>query len=115
MADSDKARLYREIVQQTSDEQVLARMKLLGFWPPNQDLPQDPAAEVRERERLEAEMARLRQENAVIRDPEKALNEERKRRWEESKRRRAEAKAQRLTEEIRRRDAWNRQRARTII
>jgi retron-type reverse transcriptase len=115
MADSEKARLYREIVQQTSDEQVLARMKLLGFWPQNQGLPQDPAAESREREQLEAEMARLRQEHSVLRDPEKALNEERKRRWEESKRRRAEAKARRLAEEIRRRDAWNRQKARTIV
>jgi RNA-directed DNA polymerase len=115
MADSEKARLYREIVQQTSDEQVLARMRLLGFWPTNQGLPQDPTAEVRERERIEEEMARLRQQHSVIRDPEKALNEERKRRWEESKRRRADAKARRLAEEIRRREAWKKRRAETIV
>jgi retron-type reverse transcriptase len=115
MAENEKARLYKEIVEQTSDEQLLERMRLLGFWPENQGLPQDPLAEVRERERLEEEMARLRRENAVVRDPEKALNEERKRRWEESKQRRADAKARRIAEEIRRRNAWNKRRAATLV
>ncbi len=115
MADDEKARLYQEIVQQTSDEQLLERMRLLGFWPPNQGLPQDPTAEVREREGIEEEMARLRRDHGVVRDPEKALNEERKRRWEASKKRRADAKAQRLAETIRRRDAWNKRRAATVV
>jgi retron-type reverse transcriptase len=115
MADDEKARLYKEIVEQTSDEQLLERMRLLGFWPVNQGLPADPLAEVRERERIEEEMARLRRENAVVRDPEKALNEERKRRWEESKKRRADAKARRVADQIRRRDAWNKRRASTLV
>jgi retron-type reverse transcriptase len=115
MADDEKARLYREIVERTTDEELLARMRLHGFWPANLPLPQDPPSEVREREQIEAEMARLRAEQAVVRDPEKALNEERKRRWEESKRRRAEAKARRLAEAVRRREAWNRKKQETMV
>ena len=115
MADDEKARLYREIVQRTTDEQLLARMRLHGFWPANLPLPADPTAEVREREQIEAELARLRQQHSTGRDPEKALNEERKRRWEESKRRRAQRKAERLAEEVRSRDAWNRLRQTTVV
>jgi retron-type reverse transcriptase len=115
MADDEKARLYREIVEQTSDEQLLERMRLLGFWPEHQGLPQDPVAEVREREHIAEEMARLRREQGVIRDPEKALTEERKRRWDESKRRRADAKARRVAEEIRRREAWADRKWDTIV
>src|SRR5581483_4987751 len=115
MKSDEKARLYREIVERTTDEQLLARMRLHGFWPANWPLPQDPAAEVREREQIEQEMARLRQQHSVVRDPEKALNEERKRRWEESKKRRAQRKAQRQAEEARRREAWNRLCQGTIV
>ncbi len=115
MADDEKARLYREIVQRTNEEQLLERMKLLGFWPKDQNLPATPTAEERERERIEGEMASLRRDNALVRDPEKALSEERKRRWEASKQRRAAAKAQRLAEEVRRRDAWNKRKVATIV
>ena len=115
MADDEKARLYREIVEQTSDEQLLERMRLLGFWPENQGLPQDPIAEVREREHIAEEMARLRREQSVIRDPDKALSEERKQRWEVSKKRRADAKARRQAEEIRRREAWEDRKGDTIV
>lgn len=115
MADDAKARLYREIVERTTEEQLLVRMRLHGFWPKNVPLPSDPTAEVRERDKIEAEMARLRQQHSVVREPEKALNAERKRRWDESKRRRAEKKAKRLAEEVRRREAWKRQRQTTIV
>ena len=115
MADSDKARLYREIVQQASEATLLERMRLHGFWPANVPLPQDPPQESRERDRIEAEMTRLRREHARVRDPEKALNEERKRRWEASKKRRAEAKVRRLEEQVRRREAWSRQRQNNIV
>ncbi len=115
MADEEKARLYREIVQRASEQAVLERMRLLGFWPAGKGLPHDPPAEAEERARILGEMARLRREHAAVRDPEKALAEESKRRWEESKRRRAERKAQRAQEHKRRREAWARQRAATIV
>jgi retron-type reverse transcriptase len=115
MADSEKARLYREIVQQASEATILERMRLHGFWPANQPLPKDPPQEVQERARIEAEMTRLRREHARVRDPEKALNEERKRRWEESKQRRAEAKVRRQQEQVRRREEWARQRQASLV
>lgn len=115
MANEQKAQLYRDIVQSTNDEQILERMRQLGFWPVDVPLPKDPVAEVRERESIETEMARLRSENAVVRDPEKALNAERKRRWEESKKRRAEAKAARVAEEVRRREVHKKRKASTIV
>ena len=115
MAESEKAKLYKEIVEQASEAMILERMRLHGFWPANQELPAVPAAEAQERDRIEAEMARLRHEHARVRDPEKALNQERKARWELSKKRRAEAKVQRLEEQVRRREAWARLRPTTIV
>src|SRR5687768_4052085 len=115
MANEEKARLYRDIVQHADEARVLERMRQLGFWPSNLPLPKDPPEEVRERQRIEDEMARLRSEHAVVRDPEKALNEERKRRWEESKKRRAEAKANRVAEEVRRREAYRKRKAATVV
>ena len=49
MADSDKARLYREIVQQASEATLLERMRLHGFWPANVPLPEDSPQESRRR------------------------------------------------------------------
>src|SRR5262245_57175052 len=107
MTNSDKAELYRRIVQQTDERTLLGRMRVHGFWPANQGLPDDRPAEARERANIEAEMARLRSQYAVIRDPDKALNVERKRRWEESKKRRAERKAERAREAEHRRKEYD--------
>ena len=49
-------------------------MRLYGFWPPNQPLPQEPPQETTERARLEGEMADLR-------TPEQLCNELLKRTW----------------------------------
>jgi RNA-directed DNA polymerase len=115
MAEDDKKKLYREIVQRASEHTILRRMQILGFWPANRTLPVDPPAEARERVEVEAEMARLRREQGVVRDPDKALAEERQRRWEESKRRRAEGKKQRAEEAKHRREVWARTREATIV
>src|SRR5262245_9135399 len=115
MADDEKAKLYKEIVQKADERTVLERMRLHGFWPANQGLPTDPPTEARERTQIETELFRLRREHAVVRDPEKALAEERRRRWEESKQRRAAAKAQRQQDRARRREAWGRHRDANIV
>lgn len=104
--DDEKAKLYKQIVQQANEQVLVERMKLYGFWPPGEGVPQDPPAHVAERDQLEAEVAELRKAASKVDDPEKALAEERKRRWEESKKRRAEKKAKRLEEEKQRREAY---------
>ena len=90
-------------------------MRTLGFWPPDEPIPQDPPEEAAERARIEAELADLRQKQAKVKDPEKALAEERRRRWEASKARRAEAKAKRLEQQKLRRAEWDQHRAATIV
>ena len=106
MADSEKAKLYREIVQQTPEQVLAERMRLYGFWPERQPLPEDPPEETAERERIQKEMAQLRKASSLVKNPEKALAAERKRRWEESKKRRAANKAKREEERKERRAAY---------
>ena len=115
MSDSEKAKLYKRLIQQSNDWLVLDRMRELGFWPEGEALPADPPEEIAERAKLEAEIARLRQQQSQVQDPEKALAEERKRRWDESKKRRAEKKAQREKERNARREAHEEYRQTTIV
>jgi retron-type reverse transcriptase len=103
MADDDKAKLYKRLVSSANDWQVLERMRVNGFWPWHKNIPEDPAAEVRERTQIEAELGKLRATSMAGVDPVKALAEERKRRWDESKKRRKEAKARRAAEHEKRR------------
>ena len=115
MADEDKAKLYKQIVQQVDEKVLLERMRLHGFWPLHAEVPADPPQEAAERARLDEEIAKLREAFAQVKNPEKALAQERKRRWEESKQRRAEAKAKRQQEEQQRRDAWAEFRQTTLV
>ncbi len=102
----EKARLYRRITSELSEELVLRRMRLHGFWPAGEEIPPDPPDEKAERERIEAEIKRLGEERKAAANPEKALAEERKRRIEESRKRRAELKAKRDADLAERRKAW---------
>ena len=69
MANDDKARLYRQIVQQTDEYTLLERMRLHGFWPEGASIPQDPPPEAAERARVVKELADLRKQNALAKDP----------------------------------------------
>src|SRR5262245_54014562 len=115
MAEDEKAKLYKEIVQNADERTILERMRLHGFWPADRGLPADPPQETQERTQIEGELFRLRREHSVVRDPEKALAQERRRRWEESKQRRAAAKLQRQQEATRRREAWAKHRAANLV
>ncbi|MFN7974826.1 MAG: reverse transcriptase domain-containing protein [Acidobacteriota bacterium] len=103
--DDEKKLLYRRITQR-SPSVVLARMKVHGFWPKDEPLPQDPAGEAAERAAVEKEIAEIQKRWAEVKDPGKALHAERIRRWEASKKRRAERKAERLRAEDERRAQW---------
>jgi len=115
MSEDPKAKLYRQIVQSADERTVLERMKQLGFWPTEQDLPQDPPAEKAEREQLEREMATLLKQKSTVRNADAALAAERKRRWEESKRRRSENKVRKDRERVERRQRWLNYRQTTIV
>jgi hypothetical protein len=115
MADDEKARLYKQIVQQANEQVLLERMRLYGFWPWYEEVPADPPDEAAERARIEAEIVELRQVQAQVKDPQKALAIERKRRWEESKKRRAEARVRREQEQEQRRQAWKAVRQSTLV
>ena len=106
MADSDKAKLYKSLVANANEYQVLERMRVNGFWPWNQGLPADPASETKERAQIEAELTKLRATASAVTDPAKALAEERRRRWEASKKRRKEAKAKRAAALKQRRETY---------
>ena len=106
MSDKQKAFIYRAVSSETNTLRVLQRMRVNGFWPSNQGLPDDPPEEVRRRAVIEAELARLRNLSGAVADPTKALARERRRRLAESKRRRAEAKQKRVAEHRRRREAF---------
>jgi hypothetical protein len=113
MAD-DQARLYSLIVRSTPEQVLLERMRLHGFWPPDEGLPPEPADEAAERARIEAELATLQQQ---LDDPNyrQALEAERRRRWEESKARRAARKLQRQQQADACREADRQRRASSIV
>jgi retron-type reverse transcriptase len=106
MAEDDKRKLYRQIVRQADPHLILERMRVHGFWPADQPLPEDPADEAAERAAIEAELQTLRRQHSTISDPDRALAEERIRRWQESKKRRAERKQDREAEAEERRQRW---------
>lgn len=105
MAD-EKSKLYKQLVAGANDAAVLERMRVNGFWPQDQGLPTDPAAEAAERARVESELRKLHALAAGTVDPEKALAEERRRRWEASKQRRKDSKAKRAAAAKARREAY---------
>ena len=115
MAESEKAKLYNEIIRRTSDKVMLERMRLLGFWPAGEGLPPIPADEAAERATIDAEIAELRRVQGKVKDPDKALAEERKRRWAESKKRRAERKIQKEKDRQERREEWDAFRQTTTV
>lgn len=106
MNNDEKARLYQAILDRTSDAVMLQRMRVHGFWPQREGLPQDPAEEAAERARIEAELAEIRRVSALVKDPDAALAAERTRRWEASKARRAARKKERQEQLARRRAEW---------
>jgi hypothetical protein len=115
MPDDEKARLYRQIVQQTPEEVVLDRMRAHGFWGRREGLPEAPPEEAEERARVEAEIQQLLKTAAKVESPDKALAEFRKKRWEESKARRAARRAEILQRLAERRQAYAAHKQATIV
>src|SRR5579862_6168715 len=90
-------------------------MRVHGFWPAGEGLPQDPPAEAAARSKIEAELKHLEKNARAIADPAEALAAERKRRWEESKARRAATKALRADQARARHAAWEAKKQASLV
>lgn len=116
--DNDKkAEAIRRRVEMANEHTVLTRMRVHGFWPKGQGLPEDPADEAAERRRLEAERTGALQAVGTL-TPEKAaaaLDEERKRRILESRKVRDERIAARTEAARLRRQQWAAERVARIV
>lgn len=94
---------------------VLERMRVNGFWPAGQELPEDPTDEVVERQKLEARRDELVKTALAVGDPTEALKAENERRIEESRKKRAEKKVLREKTQRERRDAWRKKKHADIV
>lgn len=95
-----------ERVSRSPDWIVVERMRVNGFWPAGEKLPEDPPDEVKERTALEADRAKLLKTALAVKDPERALKEENERRILESRKKKAERKVLRDKARRERREAW---------
>ncbi len=91
--DEDKAELHRRLLR-APQWLVVERMRLHGFWPAGEPIPDLPPELAAEREKLERIVKSAQKSALKLENPEAALREERIRRWQESKKRRAIARAE---------------------
>lgn len=94
---------------------VLERMRVNGFWPAGETIPQDPHEELVERKALEAEREKLLKSALAVADPTEALKAENQRRIDESRKRRAEKKVLRDKARRERREEWRQKKQADIV
>lgn len=115
MTEQDEILRLHKRLARLDDAVVLQRMKALGYWPAQEGLPPDPAAEAHERREIEAELARIAQSGVTSGDVEQALRAERSRRWAQSKQRRAERKLAREAARHAAVQAWAQTKDATVV
>jgi RNA-directed DNA polymerase len=106
--------IYDRIRESSKDEYILEEMIRLGFWSSNQDLPNDPADEIRRRGELQRELDTLRSENRRLNDEAALKKEALQQRMAESKRKQQETKERREKERQERAAAWAEKQSHTI-
>lgn len=111
---SEKQKLW-ERISARPDWIVVERMRVNGFWPAGERLPDDPPDEVKERAALEAERARLLKAALAVQDPESALKAENQRRIEVSRTKKAERKLLREKSARERREAFIKKKRATLV
>ncbi len=111
---SEKQKLW-ERISARPDWVVVERMRVNGFWPSGERLPEDPPDEVKERAALEAERARLLKVALAVQDPEAALKAENQRRIEESRKKKAERKLLRDKAARERREAFIKKKRASLV
>jgi RNA-directed DNA polymerase len=98
--------IYDRIRDSSKDEYILEEMIRLGFWASNQDLPNDPAAEILRRGEIQRELDTLRTENRRIHNEEALKKAALLQRMAESKQKQQETKARREQARQDRAAAW---------
>ena len=107
--------LYDRIRTLGREAFILEEMIRYGFWPPEGELPQDPADEIRQRSKLQKELNQLRQQHRQLQDEEKQRRQLRKQRLLESRQKRKEKKEQRERERQARAEAWQQRQQQEIV
>jgi RNA-directed DNA polymerase len=98
--------IYDRIRETSKDEYILEEMIRLGFWSNNQDLPNDPAEEIRRRGEIQRELNDLRAQNRLLHDEAALKQAALQQRMAESRRKRQETKERREKERQERAVAW---------
>ena len=111
---SEKQRLWERVAGRP-DGVIVERMRVNGFWPPGEKLPDDPLDDVKERAALEAERARLLKTALAVQDVDRALKVENERRIEASRKKKAERKLLREQATRERREAFIKNKHATLV
>ncbi len=98
--------LYERIRESSKDEVILEEMMRLGFWPKTENMPENPADDIRRLGALESKLRELRTQHSRLTDLNALRKEVQKKRMEASKERRKEAKERRIRERKERAAAW---------
>jgi RNA-directed DNA polymerase len=116
MTDQPRTRqeIYDRIRSSSKDEFILEEMIRLGFWADNQNMPEDPAEEIRRRGEIQRELQTLRQENRRLNDEEALKREALQQRMAAARQKRQETKARREKERQERVAAWAEQQSQSI-
>ena len=114
--EKSKVQAIHDKVMNAPEWVLLSRMRLFGFWPKGQGIPEDPVDEAKERAGLEQQrkllLAATFTGEAAL---QVALDAEHKRRTTESRKKRAERIEARQREATERRSAWARERTQRIV
>ncbi len=99
--------IYDRIRESSKDEYILAEMIRLGFWSSGNDVPHDPAAEIRRRGEIQRELDSLKAENRRLHNEEALRKAALQQRMAASRRKRQETKERREQERQQRSAAWD--------
>jgi RNA-directed DNA polymerase len=98
--------IYDRIRDTSRNEVILEEMIRLGFWKQNDNVPQDPATEIKRAGELERQLRSLTVENTKLKDVDALRKAARKERMKESRERQKETKEKRLAAREQRATAW---------
>jgi RNA-directed DNA polymerase len=117
MTDQPRTRqeIYDRIRSSSKDEFILEEMIRLGFWADNQNMPEDPAEEIRRRGEIQRELQTLRQENRRLNDEAALKREALQQRMAAARQKRQETKERREKERQARAAAWADRQSRGIV